>query len=49
VFDIFKPWPIKRLEGLGNGLGVMADDVLAGIYAAVTLLWILDFGFWILD
>jgi phosphatidylglycerophosphatase A len=49
LFDIFKPWPIKRLEGLGNGLGVMADDVLAGIYAAVTLTAILDFGFWILD
>ena len=48
LFDIFKPWPIKRLEGLGGGLGVMADDVLAGIYAAITLS-ILDFGFWILD
>ena len=37
LFDIFKPWPIRRLEGLGSGVGVMADDVLAGIYAAVVL------------
>jgi len=38
VFDIFKPYPIRKLEMLPEGLGVMADDVLAGIYAAV-LLW----------
>jgi phosphatidylglycerophosphatase A len=39
VFDIFKPYPIRKLERLHTGLGVMADDVLAGIYAAV-LLWL---------
>ena len=39
VFDIFKPYPIRKLELLPSGLGVMADDVLAGIYAAV-LLWL---------
>jgi phosphatidylglycerophosphatase A len=38
VFDIFKPYPIRRLEQLHGGLGVMADDALAGVYAAV-LLW----------
>ena len=38
VFDIFKPYPIRRLEKLPGGLGVMADDTLAGIYASV-LLW----------
>jgi|SRR5215831_16163139 len=38
IFDIFKPYPIRRLERLPGGLGVMADDALAGIYAAV-LLW----------
>jgi phosphatidylglycerophosphatase A len=43
LFDIFKPWPIRKLEGLGAGLGVMADDVLAGIYAAVVLSLILTF------
>jgi len=36
-FDIFKPYPIRRLEALGSGLGVMADDILAGIYAAIVL------------
>lgn len=35
LFDIFKPYPIRRLEGLSGGFGVMADDVLAGLYAAV--------------
>ena len=40
-FDIVKPYPIRRLEGLGSGLGVMADDILAGVYAAVALSWIL--------
>jgi len=39
LFDIFKPYPIRKLEHLHAGLGVMADDVLAGIYAAV-LLWL---------
>jgi len=37
AFDIFKPYPIRRLEALGGGLGVMADDILAGIYAAILL------------
>lgn len=40
-FDIVKPYPIRRLESLGSGLGVMADDVLAGIYAALALSWLL--------
>jgi phosphatidylglycerophosphatase A len=34
-FDIFKPYPIHKLERLNAGHGVMADDALAGIYAAV--------------
>lgn len=34
VFDIFKPWPCKRLEMLPAGWGVLADDLMAGIYAA---------------
>jgi len=37
LFDIFKPYPIRKLERLHAGLGVMADDLLAGIYAAVLL------------
>jgi len=37
LFDIFKPYPIRKLERLHGGLGVMADDALAGVYAAVAL------------
>ena len=33
AFDIWKPYPIRRLEALESGLGIMADDVVAGIYA----------------
>jgi phosphatidylglycerophosphatase A len=35
VFDIWKPYPIRRLESLKSGLGIMADDVLAGVYALI--------------
>jgi phosphatidylglycerophosphatase A len=37
LFDIWKPFPIRRLERLRNGVGIMADDLLAGIYANVVL------------
>ncbi len=37
VFDIWKPWPIGRLEKLPGGWGIMADDWMAGIYAAILL------------
>lgn len=33
IFDIVKPWPAGRLERLHGGWGIMADDVMAGIYA----------------
>ena len=36
-FDIVKPYPCRRLEALESGLGIMADDVLAGMYAATVL------------
>jgi phosphatidylglycerophosphatase A len=36
-FDILKPLLIRRLEALPGGWGVMADDVLAGIYANIVL------------
>ena len=35
AFDIWKPYPIRRLERLESGLGIMADDVLAGAYALI--------------
>jgi phosphatidylglycerophosphatase A len=38
-FDIFKPYPIRKLERLRAGFGVMADDALAGIYAGA-LVWV---------
>lgn len=37
LFDIAKPYPIYRLQVLPGGLGVCADDILAGIYAAIVL------------
>lgn len=39
LFDIFKPYPIRKLERLHGGLGVMSDDALAGIFAAL-LVWL---------
>jgi phosphatidylglycerophosphatase A len=35
LFDIFKPYPVNRLERLRGGYGVMSDDLMAGAYAAV--------------
>ncbi len=37
VFDIAKPLGVKRMEKLPKGWGVMADDILAGIYANLIL------------
>ena len=36
-FDIVKPLGVRRMEALGGGLGIMMDDVLAGIYSAAVL------------
>jgi phosphatidylglycerophosphatase A len=33
IFDIWKPWPIRRLEALPEGTGIMLDDVAAGALA----------------
>jgi phosphatidylglycerophosphatase A len=44
VFDIWKPWPIRRLEKLPGGWGIMADDWMAGIYAAILLRLALHFN-----
>jgi phosphatidylglycerophosphatase A len=35
LFDIWKPWPIRRLEELPEGTGIMLDDVAAGVLALV--------------
>ena len=37
LFDIWKLYPANKLEALPTGLGAMADDVVAGIYAAVLM------------
>ncbi|MCS3902869.1 phosphatidylglycerophosphatase A [Methylohalomonas lacus] len=38
LFDIWKPWPISWLDShVEGGLGIMLDDLLAGVYAAVLL------------
>ena len=40
AFDILKPYPIRKLERLPGAYGIVADDVLAGIYVNLTLfLW----------
>lgn len=38
--DITKPWPLKNLEKMPGGLGIMADDIGAGVYAGI-LTWII--------
>jgi phosphatidylglycerophosphatase A len=35
VFDIWKPAPVRQLQNLPGGWGIVLDDVVAGIYAAV--------------
>lgn len=37
LFDIWKPPPVRRLERLHGGLGIVADDVMAGLYGALVL------------
>jgi len=37
AFDITKPWPIRKLESLPHGIGIMADDLLAGVYACAVM------------
>lgn len=49
LFDIIKPWPIRKLEKLSRGWGILADDLLAGLYATIVLLvcvrlWIAGFA-----
>jgi phosphatidylglycerophosphatase A len=46
LFDVWKPWPIRWLDRrVKGGMGVMIDDVIAGIFAAVAL----TFGLLFLD
>ncbi len=45
VFDIWKPWPARAAEKLPGGWGIMADDWVAGVYAAAGLVVIRAAGF----
>jgi phosphatidylglycerophosphatase A len=38
LFDIWKPWPVRRFENLPEGSGIVTDDLAAGLYAAIVLL-----------
>ena len=39
LFDIAKPWPIREIDhGMGGGVGIMLDDVLAGLFAGLILM-----------
>jgi phosphatidylglycerophosphatase A len=44
LLDIVKPWPARKLEKLPKGWGVLADDLLVGIYAGIALLFCLRIG-----
>lgn len=37
VFDMSKPWPIRRFERLPGGIGVMIDDMIAAVYALTAI------------
>lgn len=47
LFDIWKPFPINTLQNLPGGIGVCADDILAGTYAGICLAVIYAFALWI--
>jgi phosphatidylglycerophosphatase A len=44
LFDIIKPWPIRKLEKLPKGWGILADDLLAAVFAAIVLMVCFRFG-----
>jgi phosphatidylglycerophosphatase A len=37
LLDVVKPWPARRLEFLPGGLGIMLDDVMAGVYGNLVM------------
>lgn len=37
ALDVWKPWPANRLESLPGGSGIMADDLMAGLYGSLIL------------
>jgi phosphatidylglycerophosphatase A len=44
AFDMTKPWPVRSLENLPEGTGIVLDDVAAGVYGLILLQLLLRFG-----
>jgi phosphatidylglycerophosphatase A len=44
TFDIVKPWPVRQLEKLPAGTGIVVDDVAAGLYGLAVMQLLLHFG-----
>lgn len=44
IFDIVKPWPISRLEKIPGGMGIMADDIAAGLVAGIVVAALYETG-----
>ena len=44
IFDILKPFPLRDLQKMPGGLGIVLDDVAAGIYAGILMLLLVFFG-----
>ena len=44
IFDISKPWPVRKLEKYPAGWGILLDDLLAGIFAGIALFLCYRFG-----
>lgn len=47
VFDIVKPYPARKMESLPGGLGIMGDDIVAGFYAAATVMLVVTIRWFI--
>jgi phosphatidylglycerophosphatase A len=45
LFDMAKPWPVSAAERLSGGLGIVADDVVAGLMAGIVVMLFNDAGF----
>lgn len=46
IFDIWKPFPIRRLENLPGGTGIVMDDLMAGVYGGIVLMTVGWFNFY---
>jgi phosphatidylglycerophosphatase A len=44
AFDIVKPYPVRQLERLPKGIGIVVDDVAAGLYGLAVMQLLLHFG-----